>query len=332
MLFLLTLLHFAVDGLCGAALAAHDQGGAAYVDILRLFALYNLIAFGGQWLAGLVLDLRPRRLPAALPLAVLALGAGLLPGLGWMPQAICLGAGNCLFHAAGGSLVLRRYDTYAAPGIFVSSGAVGLALGLNSVVPPPVFLALCATGTAATLVVLRRQGLPPIRGSRNRGSGSRLPQLACILLLLGCVTLRGFGGGGGGGAASRLLLFPCVFALGKALGGLCCDHIGYGRTILAVFLLSFLALQVEGLLCPLLLALAFNMTMPLTLRLAHWCCPAYPGLMFGLAAGCLLPGAFLGGLALSVPPHVMAVAVFLSLFAAGELFRRSAPGGAGRMP
>ena len=330
MLFLLTLLHFAVDGVCGAALAAHDQGVAAYADILRLFALYNLIAFGGQWAAGLLLDLHPRRLPGALALAVPILGAGLLPCLGWTEQGVCLGVGNCLFHAAGGSLVLRRYDTYAAPGIFVSSGALGLALGLNGLVTAPLFLALCAAGTTAVLVVLRRQGVPPVHSIRNQAGGNRPPLLACVLLLLSCVTLRGFGGAGG--EATWILLFPCVFALGKALGGLCGDRLGYRKTILAVFLICFLALQVEGLLCPLLLALAFNMTMPLTLRLVHWCCPAYPGLMFGLAAGCLLPGAFFSDLVLSVPPHAMAVAVFLILFAAGCLFRRYAPDNGRRTP
>ncbi|MCR5563204.1 MAG: hypothetical protein K6F46_07535 [Desulfovibrio sp.] len=330
MLFLLTILHFAVDGSCGAALAAHDQGGTAYADILRLFALYNLIAFGGQWAAGLLLDLCPRRLPATLALAVMLLGVGILSGLGWTVQAVCLGAGNCLFHAAGGSFVLRRYDTYAAPGIFVSSGAVGLALGLNGLAPALVFWVLCAVGTAAMLVALGRQGVPPIHSIQKQAPGNRLLLFSCVFLLLACVTLRGFGGCGG--EATWILLFPFVFALGKALGGFCGDWLGYSNTILAIFLICFFALQVNGLFCLLLLALAFNMTMPLTLRLAHWCCPAYPGLMFGLAAGCLLPGAFLGGFMLSVPPHAMAVAVFLILFAAGGLFCRYASDGARLRP
>ena len=123
-----------------------------------------------------------------------------------------------------------------------------------------------------------------------------------------------------------------MFAAGKCLGGLFCAKAGYRNTVLAVFLLCFAALQLRGLASALLLAFAFNMTMPLTLRLAHWCCPAYPGLMFGLAAGCLLPGAFFSDLVLSVPPHAMAVAVFLILFAAGCLFRRYAPDNGRRTP
>jgi len=61
--------------------------------------------------------------------------------------------------------------------------------------------------------------------------------------------------------------------------------------------------------------------MPLTLRLVHWCNPRYPGMMFGLAAGCLLPGVFFKGF--SLPPQAMAVLQFLSLAAAGRLLWKS---------
>ena len=131
--------------------------------------------------------------------------------------------------------------------------------------------------------------------------------------------LRGFGSGGA--ASPYVMLFPCVFAAGKALGGIVCDRAGYPKTILFIFLLSFFALQLSGLLAAVLLVLAFNMTMPLTLRLVHWCTPRYPGLMFGLAAGCLLPGVFYKGF--SIPPQGMAVLQFLCLAAAGWLLQKS---------
>ncbi|MCR4665765.1 MAG: hypothetical protein K5657_00525 [Desulfovibrio sp.] len=323
MLFLLTLLHFSVDGLCGAALAAHDQAGTAYADILRLFALYNLIAFGGQWLVGLFSDVFPRRIPALFVLSLLALGAGLLPGPGCLFQGFVLGVGNCVFHAAGGSLILRSCNTYTEPGIFVSSGAIGLALGLNGVVPALFFLFLCASLTGTLLFLLRNHAVSGPSAVPDHDVPSRMALAACVILLLFCVTLRGFGGGGEAG--SHILLFPCVFALGKASGGLLCDRIGYRNTLLLLFLLSFLALQIEGLLSPLLLAFAFNISMPLTLRLAHLCAPAYPGLVFGLAAGALLPGFFFGVLTSAIPPHVMAVALFLLLVAANALYTRYSP-------
>jgi hypothetical protein len=148
----------------------------------------------------------------------------------------------------------------------------------------------------------------------------------CLILLLGCIVLRGFGSGGA--ASQYVMLFPCVFAAGKALGGVVCDWAGYPKTILFIFLLSFLALQLSGLLAAVLLVLAFNMTMPLTLRLVHWCNPRYPGMMFGLAAGCLLPGVFYKGF--SIPPQGMAVLQFLCLAAAGWLLRKSLETGARR--
>ncbi|MBR5734277.1 MAG: hypothetical protein IKX79_01880 [Desulfovibrionaceae bacterium] len=315
LLFFLTLMHFAVDGCCGAALADHATVEYDYTAILRLFALYNLVAFGGQWLAGLALDKRPRWIGGALPCALLLLGAGTWLNAGILAQALCLGAGNCLFHAAGGSLVLRRFRTCAEPGVFVSSGAVGLALGLNGFIPDDAFLAVCAVSTAALLLLLRRPGTL-ISTEKPKGFTVTLPLLACLLLLLGCVTLRGFGGGGR--STEYALLFPCVFMLGKAAGGFICDKMGWGKTVLGVFLLSFLALQIKGLPGALLLTLAFNMTMPLTLWLTSRCLPHLPGLAFGLTAGCLLPGAFLNLGA--IPAQAMAVAVFILLSAAGMLF------------
>ena len=321
MLLLLTLLHFAVDGLCGAALAAHDQALVAYTQIIALYALYNLIAFGGQWLAGLVLDLRPSLLFGSLPLALCCLALALLQGdLLW--QAALLGTGNCLFHAAAGSYVLRSSQTFSEPGIFVSSGAMGLALGLHGFLGPMVFFLLCTGCVAGILWFARRRGLAGLMAQQTIPStGLSLPLLLSLVLLLGCVTLRGFASGAS--PAPFVLLFPCLFTLGKALGGICCDRIGYNKTLLLIFFLSFLALQLEGMAGSMLLALALNMTMPLSLRLAHLCFPAYPGLIFGLSAGCLLPGLFLGGLVLALQPQVLIVCVFLVLYAAGALAKRS---------
>ena len=70
----------------------------------------------------------------------MTLGLGTQSALGIQTQTLLLGIGNSVFHVAAGSLVLRRYTTYKELGIFVSSGAVGLALGLNCIVGPYPFL------------------------------------------------------------------------------------------------------------------------------------------------------------------------------------------------
>lgn len=326
MLILFTLMHLTVDGVCAAVLAAYATGEPYLDPILFYFGIYNLIAFGGQWLMGYLLDRWPRGITAALALTPACLGLGAVPALGIPAQTVLLGLGNCAFHVAAGSLVLRRYRTYKELGLFVSSGAIGLALGLNGLCGAWPFWAACAAGTAVALWRLPqyREAIPeeaPSNGREPDGAAGAVPWAlgGAVILLLACVVLRGFGGGGG--VPEYVMLLPCTFALGKALGGLCCDALGYRNTVRLIFALSFLALQWDGLLPLLLLTLAFNMSMPLTLRLLHWCAPGRPGLMFGLAAGCLLPGAFCRE-ALSVAPQVMVVANFLGLFLAGWLLRR----------
>ncbi len=364
LLLLLTALHFCVDGACAASMASYAVSEPFLAPIVFHFGLYNLIAFGGQAPTGLLLDRRPRAVSFALAFSLLALlfGAACAPRILW--RTIALGLGNCAFHAAAGRLVLCRYEGFGAPGVFVSAGAVGLGLGLQGLVGALPFLLADTLAMGAVLWRLRREGARREAGAADEGAedearslrgmgasffradagrfgaeakdaGVRVPLLCggeaatlclCASLLLACVVLRGFGGGS---AASLGMALPCVMAAGKAIGGLVCDRLGYRRTVLLVFLVSFAALQGTGLSFSLLLAFAFNMTMPLTLRLAHWCRPTRPGLMFGLAAGCLLPGAFFAG-AVAVPRAAMAVLQFLTLFLAGALLCRAYAGAGGR--
>ncbi len=317
---LLTVAHFSVDGVCGAALAAYAVDEPYLAPIVYYFGLYNLIAFGGQWCAGWFFDKRPRAALPALFVAAALFAVGLVSSLPvwlWVPS---IGVGNCVFHAAAGGLVLRRYENFGPPGIFVSSGAVGLGLGLGGFCPAWIFF---VAYVAAAWFAYRSGFDISETGFGGKEQFSAAPSsvaiLGCGVALLLCVVLRGFGGGGVPGAPA--LLFPCVFALGKAAGGVLCDRVGYKKTILAIFLLGFFALQGEGLLFALLIAFAFNLTMPLTLRLLHRCAPARPGMMFGLAAGCLLPGAFYPG-AVFVPASAMIVLQFLCLWLAGRVFFR----------
>ena len=155
MLFLHTLQHFTVDGICGAALAAYAVNEPYFEPIVYYFGLYNLIAFGSQWLMGYLLDRKVEFIPYAFIVSLITLALGTISELGILYQVVLLGIGNSLFHVAGGSLVLRKYDTYRELGIFVSSGAVGLALGLNLLCGTITFLMIYAVTTLIVFVKVK---------------------------------------------------------------------------------------------------------------------------------------------------------------------------------
>ena len=320
MLFVCTVLHFAVDGVCGAVLADYAVNEEIFSNIVHYFSVYSVIAFGGQWFAGLILDRHKNLLLPFLCAAPVFLAGGLIDSAEILFQAVSLAVGNCLFHVAGGVLILERSQNFREPGIFVSSGAAGLGLGLHRLISAFVFEALCLFFTA--IAIFRLVNSPTESPSPKNPvpeRGSLLPIFAGAALLLVCVVLRGFGGGSP--LPEYVMLMPCVFMLGKSAGGILCDSIGFRKTILAIFLMCFAGLQLEGLARIITLAFAFNMTMPLTLRLLHWYFPEHPGLTFGLAAGCLLPGALLGE-SITIPADVMSVVQFVGLFGAGYVFIR----------
>ncbi len=316
MLILYTLQHLTVDGICGAALAAYAVNEFDYEQIVFYFGIYNLIAFGGQAAAGFFLDKHQNFLRASFLVSLICLGVGTLPVAGIFAQAIFLGVGNCLFHVTAGRIVLQNYSSFKALGLFVSSGAIGLAAGLNLLIDAKIFLIAYAV---LTVLVLAKFQEPEISDVQISETGLSLPLIFCSILLLSCVIMRGFGGGGS--SSEYVMLFPIIFAAGKFLGGVCCDKFGWQNTILLIFLLGFLSLQFVGLVPLIILTLSFNMTMPLTLRLLHACSPAYPGMIFGLAAGCLMPGAFFHE-KITIAVQAMVVIQFLILFAAWKIFRK----------
>ena len=317
MLIAYTLQHLTVDGICGAALANYAVNEEYFEPIVYYFGMYNLIAFGLQAATGFFLDRHKNFLRPAFLISLVALSLGTLPTIGIFAQVICLGFGNCLFHVSAGSTVLQRYKNYKELGLFVSSGAIGLALGLNQLVGAEIFLTFYALLTAFVLKNFSQENISVTENKFKVGEHSLTAMITCAVLLMSCVIIRGFGGGNS--STEYVMLFPTVFAAGKFLGGVCCDKFGWQNTILLIFVISFLSLQWEGLLPLIFLTLAFNMTMPLTLRLLHFCNPKYPGMMFGLAAGCLLPGAFFKE-DFTVTVQAMAVFQFLILFAAWKIF------------
>ena len=133
------MLHFLVDCLCLCCLylTALDM-----VQMMTIFVTYNVCAFLTQPLTGWLADRMKQRhwmlLGADGLLAVAVLGAGVVESLGdahtseWLMLGVAtlLGLGNSLFHVWGGKEVARQTgNDIRALGVFVSTGAFGLAVG-----------------------------------------------------------------------------------------------------------------------------------------------------------------------------------------------------------
>ena len=293
LLALNSLAHLLVDGLCAAVLfgPVRDAGGA-----VELILLYNTLAFSTQCLVGLWADKLKKQGPAsALSMALVVLGFAL--PLRPILRVCLVGAGNSLFHVAGGVMTLQRSGGRAGKlGVFVAPGAVGLSLGtlwprLGKLFA--VLLSLCA------LAAIPLENRTP---ERPRPEARTVPpvSLAVPLLLALAVAVRAMGGAAVSfpwkeGTALTLVLTGCVFA-GKTAGGFLCDRVGSERTALlsmvpAAVLVAFCARwAVPSLAGQLLL----NLSMPVTLWLMYRAMPDQPGFSFGLAASALWPGTFLG--------------------------------------
>jgi len=298
------VIHALVDAACVAAVVRASRG--SNVGDLGAFwtvASYDLLAFGLQFPLGLVVDrLRLARLSMILgaAMAAVVLAPGPVPALATM---IVAGVGNALFHLGAGGLVLRSAGGRAAPaGVFVAPGALGLGLGLwmgrtGRGSTFPIYIALAFAVVA--LITLDK----PATVDRDKpiGAGRQpalLPWLILLVLLLVSVAVRSFVGFGAcfqcaGGLAVAIGL-PAAGFLGKLVGGMVADRLGWLRTSTAALLLSLPLIAFSGgsLFLALPGVLLFQSTMAVTLVAVYALMPRWPATAFGLPCLALIAGAF----------------------------------------
>jgi hypothetical protein len=319
--------HFLVDALCACSLYLL-LGTWAVANMLNVFILYNVLAFLTQpltgWLADRIANKHWLLLASMLLLtaAVLVLTVFPLFGRGVGGEsvliALLLGLGNSLFHVWGGQQVaVRSQNDIRALGIFVSTGAFGLVVGMVFASWPLLWVLLlgyCFLSTryevgfsryevrgtrcenTSNSELTQKEGLSTSRTSYlvPRTSKKNTSKYLLLILILLFVAFRSsisavFTGGLGTGE-TFVLLAGFIAMLGKAFGGFLCRWTGlwWGFAIMlaAVALSPLLGRGVGG-----EAGLFFiNCTMPVTLYLANRLLPGREGLSFGLLAAALMPG------------------------------------------
>ena len=317
--------HFLVDGLCICCMflltGVYSECFGACGDRVGMGAIlvYNVLAFMSQPLTGLLADCIKARhwllIVSTLLLTLAVAAASLIPllmasalnvmegGLGeWLliAVAVLLGAGNSLFHVWGGKqTVVKTGNDIRALGVFVSTGALGLAVGL-------VFRSwglLCGLLLAVVVVSVAyvrnddgrcRPDTETPYISRSWLTSERVWLIVVMLMLF--VAYRSFTGEvfskGITKGQTLILILGFVSMLGKMAGGWIAHRIGVLKSLALVLAGVALCLLFRGDSVMVLLAGVFlmNCTMPVTLFLANDVLPGREGLAFGLLAAALIPG------------------------------------------
>jgi hypothetical protein len=278
-----------VDFFCAYLLFGRVYGGAAWVTGMLL---YNFCAFALQMPFGLLADrLDKNRIVAAAGCALVA--SAYFPGFAPVPMCMTAGVGNALFHVGGGVDVLNLSGKKAGLlGVFISPGAFGIffgaALGKAGALPVLPAVLCLASGAAAILLLCKAPRNEPIS---FEGTGKLWAIALCLFLV---VVIRSYAG--------FLFAFPwktgpwatvlvCSVVLGKTAGGFLSDQFGLRRTVAASLgLAALLFLFSDSAVCGVTAVLLFNMTMPVTLRLAADVFPGAKGFSFGLLTFALFGG------------------------------------------
>ncbi len=261
------------------------------------FLFYNLLAFGTQPVLGLVMDRMQRSRGGAMAGCLLMVLATI--GFTQRPllSIVLVGLGNALFHLGAGSICLNlTAGRAAASGIFVAPGAAGLFLGTylgqNGTFESWPFILLLAILCGVMLVL----PTPLIDYRREQAPGPSRWFLTVLLLLLVCIGMRSMVGTGmefPWKSAMALSVALMVFVvLGKGLGGVLADRLGWGRVAVGALavaapLLAFGAGAPTAAIAGMFL---FNLPMPVTLVATANLLPGRPAFAFGLTCLALEAG------------------------------------------
>ena len=301
------LLHLLVDGLCVCSLYL-IASSFPVSRLVGIFLTYNVLAFLTQPLTGLLADRMARKhwllLASVLLLTMAVLATSVVMALGTsafgiMLVAVLLGMGNSLFHVWGGKQVaVKTNNDMRALGVFVSTGAFGLAIGFVFFSWPLLYVFLLLICLLAVGVVQEPEGSSQEAEdeSLETRSWSQLFVILAVVGLMLAVMLRSFVGeafsSGITKSSMMVLLIGGLSMLGKMAGGWIARQMGIVKMLVMVLLvvMACYLFKDHGLVILLVGLFAVNCTMPVTLYLVNLVLPGKEGLAFGLLAAALIPG------------------------------------------
>lgn len=307
LLSLLSVMHLIVDLICASTLSFAYFNGIHNSSFMYVFLIYNCVAFLSQPFLGLLMDkLNPGLLKAMMIFSsiFLIIGAYLTIifmqfGAWTIVGAIFLGIGNALFHVVGGKEATSMSNKATPGGLFVSTGALGVGLGLMFyqnlgilgiiiIILPLIYAALCVWHMFFNFE----------NDKIAYQEFDKSPRVLIIITIILClaVGVRSFLGFFATNSENLtgvhlvFLLSVCAF-LGKAIGGIILDLAGpYYLIGISTILGVVCGLLLKHTALDYIFVLSVNMLMPLTLDLVRRIFPKKEGFSFGLLAAFLIPG------------------------------------------
>lgn len=320
----LGLSHGVADGSVGMQLGLLP-GRMPLAEVGLLVLAYNVLAFGSQPFLGLVVDRYGRPREAVLGGLLLHVAALLLSHEMPVPAVALAGIGSALFHIGGGALALCATQGQAVgPGLFAAPGVVGLAIGGGLAVAGYRFWEPFLLLLLVSVVVVAAVHLPPLPYSPFHKEPILERHDFVMLVLLAAIALRSAVWTTYqyllDGRVEMLLLIAAAAALGKLLGGVLADRVGWrdyslGALLLAAPLLSFGGNNLLTLLPG--IALLQSVT-PVALGAAGHLLPHKPATASGLVLGLAIAVGGLPGLA-QLSPHMASPPVLTLLVLGGAL-------------
>ncbi|MGM9643323.1 MAG: hypothetical protein ACI3XI_08955 [Eubacteriales bacterium] len=331
-----TAAHFLVDFSCGYILYAMFTDGVIDAEaVALLFLLYNLLAFATQHLFGMLADAVKSngRVFAVIGIAMTAIG--LAVGGNSPELTVCIiGIGNACFHVGGGIDSLTESRGMARAGIFVSSGALGIALGCKFgeklfLTPYHFILALAFIGSAVWLNCAgEHKAIVVPQGDKTKMSAKTVISAStpALLILIFAVLIRSYAGFAAQRPESDSSLIPLLIAAaafaGKFAGGVAADLLGARRvgTFSLLLCVPLFYLGAESNLFFLAATFLFNIAMPITLVGAARKLPGHEGFVFGLTTLALFLGYFVNCIMPIGQTVALILIPLLSLIAAIGIF------------
>ena len=296
-----SVIHFVIDLACAVLVSNFvTQKMGQGIDLFIAILIYNFFAFAMQLPIGIIADkINKNALCSAIGCLLVATAFG-FANVGIIACLIA-GIGNAMFHVGGGIDVLNISGKKATlSGIFVSTGAMGIFLGGESVsigFNKYYIVIIILLVSAIALFWLYKQIKDRVRNEKVIIPKINNIEIIAILCLFFTVIVRGYVGLilSFEWKSNFILAFISIFAVvfGKMLGGIIGDKIGFMKiSLISLIVSAFLFIfAFNNSVIGILAILFFNMTMPITLTALSNILFNNKGMAFGLLTLALFIGA-----------------------------------------